>query len=79
MGDKYTPTQQRIMLVLGDGAAHTRQELRDCLEDELAGRSALSFHLSNIRKYLRPKGQDIVCCLQNKRIMYRLVRLISQD
>lgn len=57
---RFTPTQQRILDVLEDGTDHTTQELQACLDDELAGGTALSFHLAGIRKLLRQRGEDII-------------------
>jgi hypothetical protein len=56
---EFTPTQARIMAVLGDGRPHTKAELLACLDDDLAPPHALGFHISNLRKKLAPKGQGI--------------------
>lgn len=75
--NSFTKTQTAILAVLADGQLHTREELHACLPDELSGASAVRFHVSNIRKSLRPKGQDIICQLKNRRIFYRHVRLLT--
>ena len=58
---QLTPTQEKMLGVLSDGMRHTRQELHACLSDELAPLSNIQMHISNIRKVLRPIGQDIIC------------------
>lgn len=76
--NKFTPTQQRMLDTLSDGRPHTRAELHACLADELGSTSNISSHLSEIRKALRPKGQDIVCQYYRRTFMYRWVRLLTR-
>lgn len=80
----FTPTQQRILKVLQDGHPHPKRELNDCIDDELAAenrngcKKAITFHLSGIRKVLRPKGYDLVTTLGRGQIWYvQWVRRIS--
>lgn len=73
---KFTATEQRILDVLSDGLSHVRQELKDVLEDELAGKDALSFHMMNIRRKLEPIGQSVVCELRGRKVLYRHVILL---
>lgn len=73
----YTPTEGAILKILSDGYAHKREELRQALPDELSGFSCLSTMLYQLRKKLKPMGQDIVCQLQGRRISYRWVRTLS--
>ena len=73
----YTPTQRAMLTVLADGLDHTRQELHACLPDSLGPLTNIKAHLCNLRKHLRPMGQDIVCVLVNRRICYRHVRLLA--
>jgi hypothetical protein len=68
----FTPTQQRMMAILGDGQLHTRAELLPCLSDEMGCPTLLQMHISLLRKRLRPVGQDIM----NGQGAYRLVRHI---
>lgn len=76
---KPTPTQARILKCLSDGKYHTKQELMALLTDELAGSTALPFHISEIRKLL-PRSQDIVCVARQNTHMYRHIRtLVSMD
>lgn len=77
MGERgFTPTQADMIKMLSDGLPHTRQELFTCLRDDLARLQAINMHLSNCRKILRPRGEDIICELVNRRICYRHVRLL---
>ena len=75
----FTPTQQRILAVLADGAYHPVYQLQDCLADELAGLSAVQFHVSTIRKKLRPKGEDIYCEMRGSGAYYRYVRVLARN
>ena len=75
-GQRYTPTQQRIMDLLADGLRHNKYELHACLEDQLGPVSNIHAHLSILRTYLRGRGLDILCEYYNRGIHYRLVRLL---
>jgi len=74
---KFTKTQRAILDVLSDGGPHPREELRQCLDDELASLAAMRVHLSELRKLLRPQGQDIICELRHRKTHYRHVRLLK--
>jgi hypothetical protein len=76
---KFTPTQERILKVLSDGKAHHKRELFACLDDELADPkgSAVVRHIVDMRKQLRPNGQDIICEYYYQKYLYRHVRLIG--
>jgi hypothetical protein len=74
----YTPTQRRMLRLLADGRPHPRAELKACLVDELGDWNNVQFHISRIRKRLRPKGQDILCVVANQQISYRHVRLLRR-
>lgn len=58
---QYTPIERRILDVLADGKPHSVDELRKCLDDDLAGETALMFHIFRIRKKLKPYGQYVRC------------------
>ena len=73
----FTPTQQRIVDVLQDGQPHHRNELFQCLNDDLTTYTTLKVHLCNIRKVLRPLGQDVICELSGQQVYYRLARLLA--
>lgn len=72
----YSPTQVKILQLLSDGKPHTREEIHALLIDELCQIEMVSVHISRIRKHLRPKGEEIICELANRRIHYRHVRLL---
>ena len=74
-----TPVQQAMLRVLSDGIRHDPKELHACLPDQEGALSNIQMHLSNIRKVLRPKGQDVICELANRRVYYRWVRLLTHD
>lgn len=73
----FTKTQRNILDVLADGMPHSTKELKKCLWDELSGDDTIYVHISNIRKVLRPLGQDIVCEFKDSRYFYRHIRLIA--
>jgi len=76
---EFTPIQQRILEVLSDGHAHTRDEVLRCLDDDTASYSNLHPHITTIRKKLIRQGQHISCELRGRSIFYRHVRLISTE
>jgi DNA-binding response OmpR family regulator len=71
----YTPTEQRMLDLLSDGAIHTKEELFRCLWDELSRVETIQKHLSLLRKKLRPGGHGVMC---DHLYRYRLVRLIQK-
>ena len=77
---EYTPTEERLLAVLGDGMDHSPAELMGCLYDEMSGRGTLSTHIHHLRKKLQRKGTDIVCVANHGRRApcYRYVRLIRR-
>ena len=75
----FTPTQQRMLAVLSDGLPHTVEELLSCIDDTLASKQNVQHHVSDARKVLRPRGQDVICEWVRRRRLYRWVRLISAD
>lgn len=77
MSNGFTPTQSRIMAVLSDGRAHSAQELQSCLYDDLGVITNVKFHITMIRKILRPLGQDIVFLRREDRAWYAHVRILS--
>lgn len=77
MTNGFTPTQQRMLNVLADGQAHTREELHACLEDELSAKNAIKNHITAIRKRIQPVGQDVICEWRDRKYQYRQIRLIS--
>ncbi len=77
----FTPTEQRIMDVLADGRLHASDDLHQCLSDNsepLEGMlTSLPVHLSNMRKILRPRGEDICCYRDDGKTYYYLGRLMA--
>lgn len=76
---KVTPTQKAILQVLSDGLPHSKAELHACLPDELGKLSNITWHLAEIRKVLRPRGQDVLCEYRDRARLYRWVRLLGRD
>ena len=74
---RISPTQERILKALSDGMPHHRDELHKCLNDEFAEITAIEYHISTIRKVLRPLGQDIICEYANRKRFYRHIRLLA--
>ena len=73
---KLTPTQRRMLGLLSDGLPHPRRELVDLLWDQASHPSTIQMHISNLRKKIAHKRQDIACVLWNRKICYRLVGII---
>jgi hypothetical protein len=71
--------QQRLLAVLADGAPHTPEELKHYLDDDLAGPTAVKFHISRIRKLLAEVNETILCEYQDRRTFYRHVRLVHPN
>ncbi len=72
----FTPTQQKILLFLADGMPHNKYQVLECI-DEQADMNTLRVHLTNIRKILRPIGEDIICEVRGYTNCYRHVRLLA--
>ena len=77
MDSEFTPIQRAMLKVLSDGQAHTRKELHRCLSDRLGPLTNIAVHLVGIRKVLRPKGEDILCIIENGESKYSHVRIVS--
>lgn len=75
--EEFTPIQKKMLGVLSDGLPHSRDELQTCLWDELAGKTAVAYHVSLIRAKLKRKGETIVCEFVNRARLYRHVRLLK--
>lgn len=69
----FTPTQRRMLEVLADGQPHTKKELHACLVDELGPLSNVEFHISEIRRAIKPFGEDILCVFFKRKKGYQLV------
>jgi DNA-binding CsgD family transcriptional regulator len=75
---QWTPTQSRILKLLSDGMPHEREEIFKCLNDELSAKRVVFTHLSDIRRVLRPLGQDILTELFEGIPHYRWVVLLGE-
>lgn len=73
----WTPTQRRMLEVLGDGMWHSYYELFACLDDELSGNTAVAAHLARIKEKLETLSQGIAMIKINGTLHYQHVRLIS--
>lgn len=76
LNSRFTATEQRMLAVLSDGQRHRREELHACLWDNQGALSNIKMHLSNLRRKLRPKGQDIVTELYYGGIYIRQIRYL---
>lgn len=74
-----TPTQDKMFALLSDGLPHSNADLKSCLDDELAGHSALTAMLTLMRQRLRRSGYGILCERDGNGGSYRLVRFIQKD
>lgn len=73
---RLTPTQLKLLRLLSDGRPHTPEELQSLCPDDMTG--SVRMHVSNLRKFLQPRGEDIVCVLGfQRRIYYRRVIVVG--
>lgn len=80
MSAKFTAVETRILRLLSDGMPHTKEEVHSCLSDELGPLKNISVQLSNLRKKLRPMGQDVVCYFwKGTSVRYRQVILMPSN
>lgn len=73
--EDFSKTHRAMLEMLSDGQPHYRGELHKCCGPSCV--KMVRYHISRIRKQLRPVGQDIVCELVNRQIHYRHVRLLA--
>lgn len=76
-GYGQTPTHKKMLAILSDGLPHTYKELHTCLYDDQGPLINVAKHITQIRQYLRPKGEDIICELKGYARFYRHVRLLG--
>ena len=69
----FTPTEQRILLLLSDGRHHLKTELKDCLNDDLQSTNNIGVYIHRLRKKLHKINQDLAC---EQRFMKSYVRLV---
>ena len=73
---ELTPTQQKIIDLLSDGLKHSREELHNLINPN-ANKSNVHIHISQLRKLLLSRGEDIAGEVGfGMRITYRHVRLL---
>ena len=77
MNNGYTPTEKRIINLLSDGRAHSREEIHELLEDELSPLSAINYHITNLRSKVKGRGLIILCVSVRRNLRYQLVRELS--
>lgn len=73
----WTPTQQKLIDALADGLPKSPEELHAAIGGYGAVKNIWA-HLSAIRKKLRPRGQDIVCVYQKRKLHYLHVGLLRK-
>jgi DNA-binding response OmpR family regulator len=72
-----SPTELRLMTKLSDGQLHTEGSLKLILDSEgSCTDDVVRVHISNMRKYLRPRGRDII---NYRNDGYRMVRLLNTE
>lgn len=73
---KFTKTEQRILDELAGGMTKSCDELKECLDDDLADVCpTLRKHISNLRGKLVNVGKDVLC----RKGRYRLVGLTTSS
>lgn len=75
----YTATEKKLLAILSDGMPHRRDELLSVLPDELGSFGNVRKHLTQIRKRLRPRGEDVLCEYYKRSYYYRHVRLLKSS
>jgi hypothetical protein len=71
---KLTPTEDRILALLSDGAIHSLEELWGLLAaGDMAEKVSVQMHLSNLRKKIADQGLGVMACVGS---CYRLVQFI---
>lgn len=69
--------QQQIFNLLLDERPHTKDEIRKfTLEEETASDQVVWQHMYNLRKIVRPKGEDIICFNMFGKSYYQYLRKI---
>jgi len=71
----FTPTQWRMMEVLADCEPHSVAELHGCADDELSTAAVVRVHVANLRRKLRPHGNDIIYERRQNTSYYRLIKI----
>ena len=74
MGIKYTNIERNLMEKLSDGEPYTVDELK--MHDPLAEDIAMQVHIHNIRKKIVLSHYRIHAGNENRRMVYRLVKIL---
>lgn len=75
---KFTPTETRLLKILSDGNRHHKDELFECLDDDMSSLNALAKAICLLRKKL-PNGDGILVEWWRRKRFYRLVRYIGRE
>jgi hypothetical protein len=77
---KLTPVGELLLDVLRDGRKHSREELKLVIGDELTSHQSVNNQITKLRKFLIPKGYELICELHRGRLIhYRIIRPITYD
>jgi len=82
MSVDYSPTQLKLLNVLGDGEHHTKKELQiKCFGEENGKSNTLPVHLSLLRKKLAKDSKNghlinIIPIHEAEEVTYQLVKII---
>ena len=75
---EFTPTELRMLEILNDGLCHTKEELSECLDDNLSSANTVWSHTFNLRRKLKMKGLGILFEKYKCKHYYRQVRFIGK-
>ena len=75
---KVTPVMSLMLNLFADGAPHRYEEIHACLHEQDAPSSNVRAALTRLRYVLRPQGKDIFVQYINRRIHWRMARVISR-
>ena len=73
-GGEFTPTQAAMLSILSDGLPHHKSELHACCGPSSS--STVRWHLHEIRKKLRKRGEDVIFVVIGRRHCWQHVRLL---
>jgi DNA-binding CsgD family transcriptional regulator len=74
----FTPTQRRMLAILGDGNAHPETQLMKCLNDDLTGIATLRVHITKLREKLRANCETVVIYSNDGVNYYQIHRMIAK-
>ena len=69
-----TPTEHKMLQILGDKESHGVDELHGCLFDDMSALSAVQPHITHLRQKLRRSGYTIICERHENATRYRLLK-----